>query len=184
MAQKSRRKPRRSAVELTAEERARNKVYGRRFQTISKRVIERAGGLCEVKSPRCTTIASVTDHRIPWQQGGAKYAMHNLRASCKACNAFRATPQGKEWERSRTPAAADPGMVGSCPHVTKSGEWCWQAGPGGGPLPGRHRSRRWPVEPVLEVIEKYEGRAKADLLRAKLAQERGELGAGAGAVIA
>jgi 5-methylcytosine-specific restriction endonuclease McrA len=182
MPKKSPKSPRRSRVQIPKAERERNATYGRRFQELSRKVLARDGYRCRVRSPRCIGKATVTDHIIPWQVGGAKWDMANLRASCKPCNAFRATEDGREWERSGAVAGVDV-LAGRCPHVASDNRWCWEAGPGGGPLDGHH-TRRWPMpESLLEAIGKLEP-AKAARIRAKLAAESGAAGVDGGVVIA
>jgi HNH endonuclease len=157
-------------------------TYGRRWGTLAKRVIARDGGRCQIRSPRCTTVATCADHFVPWEQGGARWNESNLRAACRACNMFRTTVAGKAWERGRSPAPADP-MRGRCPHVLENNKWCFEGAPGGGPLDGHH-ARRWPMPDTwLEMVAKYEP-AEAARIRRKLAEEAGAVGPGEIGVIA
>jgi 5-methylcytosine-specific restriction protein A len=42
--------------------------------------------ICEIRGPDCTLAASLTDHRIPITQGGARLDPNNFRASCRNCH--------------------------------------------------------------------------------------------------
>lgn len=53
-------------------------------------VLERDGGVCQIRGPRCRLDASDVDHRVPWQAGGAWFDLENLRAACETCNRGRA----------------------------------------------------------------------------------------------
>ena len=99
MARKRRRAPRKVA----GRQHTRNKVYGRKFQTVAKRVLARDGYECRIKGPTCTGRATVADHIVPWQEGGAWLDPQNLRAACTACNTYRAKhPEWQSTDRQRT----------------------------------------------------------------------------------
>jgi 5-methylcytosine-specific restriction endonuclease McrA len=59
------------------------------WRRASKRAIERAGGLCEIRGPKCTVVATETDHIIPISKGGSLLDPANLRACCKTDNLAR-----------------------------------------------------------------------------------------------
>lgn len=65
----------------------------------------RDGGLCRIKTDRCTTWATEIDHIIPVSKGGTDDPT-NLRAACKACNAqenYKARGRGGGQSRLRRP---------------------------------------------------------------------------------
>jgi 5-methylcytosine-specific restriction endonuclease McrA len=66
-----------------------------RWKQIRRQVIARAGGLCEIQGPHCTTTATTCDHVVPVSLGGAFFAGDNLRAACKRCN-YSAGPAIRE----------------------------------------------------------------------------------------
>jgi 5-methylcytosine-specific restriction endonuclease McrA len=41
---------------------------------------------CQIGLPRCAGRANAVDHIVGLQDGGAPYALDNLRAACKHCN--------------------------------------------------------------------------------------------------
>jgi 5-methylcytosine-specific restriction endonuclease McrA len=57
------------------------------WRRLALAVIERDGYVCQIKGPRCTTIATSADHIEPTSMGGAMFDPANLRASCAHCNA-------------------------------------------------------------------------------------------------
>jgi 5-methylcytosine-specific restriction endonuclease McrA len=62
--------------------------FGAGWATISRKVIERDGGVCQLSLPGCTVVATTADHIISRSQGGDSDPA-NLRAACRACNSRR-----------------------------------------------------------------------------------------------
>ena len=58
----------------------------KRWGTLRKLVLERAGYRCEIRGPHCRRHANAVDHIWPWSQGGTDDPS-NLRAACNPCNA-------------------------------------------------------------------------------------------------
>ena len=56
------------------------------YRRLAKWVLDRDGGVCQIKGPTCTQAATVVDHVIARADGGDCYDPHNLRAACRACN--------------------------------------------------------------------------------------------------
>jgi 5-methylcytosine-specific restriction protein A len=52
-------------------------------------VLDRDHHTCQIRGPRCTTVATVVDHVVDRADGGALYHTTNLRAACAACNGWR-----------------------------------------------------------------------------------------------
>jgi 5-methylcytosine-specific restriction endonuclease McrA len=52
-------------------------------------VLDRDGGVCQIRGPRCEVAAGEVDHIIRPEDGGAWYDPANLRASCGPCNRGR-----------------------------------------------------------------------------------------------
>jgi 5-methylcytosine-specific restriction endonuclease McrA len=145
MPPKKRRKP---PSKVTGLRHTRNRVYGSAWQKVRDQVMARDGGVCQIRSPVCRGRAQVVDHIQDWKLGGAWTDPANLRAACRACNAWRAakgkgdTPGGatRAW-----PSAFElDGFAGGCasdqggPHdLTRWGGpvRCWGQ-------PG-HASRDW-----------------------------------------
>ena len=62
--------------------------YGSGWASISKAVIERDGGVCQLQLPGCTHRATTADHIQPRSKGGTA-AMSNLQAACRHCNSSK-----------------------------------------------------------------------------------------------
>ncbi len=79
-----------------------------KWKAIRLQVLERAGYRCQVQGEGCTGKATDADHITPWRDGGAWFALSNLRASCKHCNISRASNQKHQngWRRSATEIVA------------------------------------------------------------------------------
>lgn len=56
------------------------------WRKIRAQVLERDAYVCQIRSNRCTEIATEVDHIVPVTKGGAKFDPRNLRASCHKCN--------------------------------------------------------------------------------------------------
>jgi 5-methylcytosine-specific restriction enzyme A len=52
-------------------------------------VLDRDGGVCQIRGPRCLLDASDVDHVVPWRSGGSWFDLENLRAACERCNRGR-----------------------------------------------------------------------------------------------
>ena len=66
------------------------KPYNSQWRQVRRQVLNRDEYRCQVRGEHCQGIADEVDHLLPWREGGAKYDMANLRASCKRCNVGRA----------------------------------------------------------------------------------------------
>lgn len=60
------------------------------WRRVRTEVLERDGGLCQVRLKGCTVEAAAVDHIIPVSDGGTLFDPANLRACCRSCNATRA----------------------------------------------------------------------------------------------
>lgn len=77
--------------------------YSGPWQRIRRKILERDGHLCQIRGPRCTTVATEVDHMIPDSQGGAWFDPLNLRASCAPCNNNRIDRRRTEqWKHANT----------------------------------------------------------------------------------
>jgi 5-methylcytosine-specific restriction protein A len=56
---------------------------------VSEFVLKRDGYVCQIQGPKCTKVATESDHIIPPDEGGAPFDSDNARASCAACNRAR-----------------------------------------------------------------------------------------------
>lgn len=65
--------------------------YSGEWPKVRRLVLERDGGTCIVRGPRCTGVATEVDHIVPLALGGDRLDPDNLRASCKSCNSSRGT---------------------------------------------------------------------------------------------
>jgi hypothetical protein len=80
-----------------------SKVYDYQWQKVRLEVLAERG-LCEIRGPKCTGIATEVDHVIPVLAGGARLDKSNLRPACKKCNSGRASSEKASdgWRRSST----------------------------------------------------------------------------------
>lgn len=62
--------------------------YGAPWQALSKRVIVRDGGVCQLRLAGCTFVATTADHRVPKARGGTDH-QSNLQAACRSCNSSK-----------------------------------------------------------------------------------------------
>ncbi len=56
-------------------------------------VLERDGGQCRIRGPRCTHVATDVDHIQPLAHGGDPFHLSNLRSACRECNGWLAALQ-------------------------------------------------------------------------------------------
>ena len=64
----------------------RKPVYGGKWQTVRRRILERDNNTCQIGLIGCTTTANTVDHITPVSWGGSWYDETNLRAACANCN--------------------------------------------------------------------------------------------------
>jgi 5-methylcytosine-specific restriction endonuclease McrA len=72
------------------------------WRRLSKAIIARDHGLCQIKGERCTTIATCCDHIVEPDAGGARFAPSNLQASCTSCNASKGARYGNARREPRS----------------------------------------------------------------------------------
>ena len=88
--------------------------YSGPWRRIRAQVLERDGGLCQIRGPRCTGTATAVDHIVPVQSGGPWFDPANLRACCVTCNNGRIASQRNEaWRTGRTRIALVVGPPGA-----------------------------------------------------------------------
>jgi 5-methylcytosine-specific restriction endonuclease McrA len=59
--------------------------HDRAYRKLRPIVLAEADGLCQIRGPTCTVIATTVDHVVPLDQGGT-HDRWNLRAACVKCN--------------------------------------------------------------------------------------------------
>ncbi len=69
----------------TEDPRSNRRPYTKGWNALSKRVIRRDGGRCQLRLTGCTGVATTADHIRPKAQGGSD-SLDNLRAACRHCN--------------------------------------------------------------------------------------------------
>lgn len=69
--------------------------YGSKWQSLSKQIIERDGGVCQLQFSGCTFRATTTDHVISKSMGGTDDPS-NLVAACRACNSSKGWRPGQQ----------------------------------------------------------------------------------------
>lgn len=89
------------------------RVYRGPWPRVRRSVLERDGYVCQIKGPKCTTVATHVDHIIPELAGGSWYDEANLRAACRTCNLARSS--GAHSHLWRTAATDITLVVGSDP---------------------------------------------------------------------
>lgn len=62
--------------------------FGHGWDSKSKRVIARDGGMCQLRLAGCTGRATTADHVVPRSRGGTS-DMGNLVAACRHCNSVK-----------------------------------------------------------------------------------------------
>ena len=60
----------------------------RNWRTIRRLVLDRDGGVCQIRGEGCTTVATNVDHIVAQADGGS-HDPANLRAACEHCNKAR-----------------------------------------------------------------------------------------------
>lgn len=61
-------------------------INGRPWRRLRLWIIQRDGGLCQIRSDDvCTIVATTVDHVVPRDAGGTNHPA-NLRAACRPCN--------------------------------------------------------------------------------------------------
>lgn len=78
--------------------------YDHNWRKVRLVILDRDGRRCQIRSKKCTGVATQVDHIVPILAGGARLDPSNLRAACKPCNVGRAnTEKFREgWRRSKT----------------------------------------------------------------------------------
>jgi 5-methylcytosine-specific restriction endonuclease McrA len=64
------------------------KGLGSKWKRLSASIIERDGGVCQIRRPGCLGRAITADHIIARSRGGTDDE-ENLRAACRPCNSGR-----------------------------------------------------------------------------------------------
>lgn len=68
------------------------------WQRRRQAVIERDGGLCQLRLEGCRQVATTADHIVSPRHGGSDEPS-NLRAACRPCNERRRRQQAREGRR-------------------------------------------------------------------------------------
>ena len=73
---------------------------------------------CQIGGPRCTIVATETDHIVPIALGGAAHDERNLRGACRTCNSSTGgavrrpqTVKASEWDRLTPQERFDRGLA-------------------------------------------------------------------------
>ena len=64
-------------------------VYDSDWEAVRLVILERDAWRCQIRGAKCTLVATEVDHKIRPEDGGSRLGAHNLRASCRPCNASR-----------------------------------------------------------------------------------------------
>lgn len=62
------------------------RLNSREWRALKEWVLDRDRHVCQMRGPRCTTIATCVDHIIARTDGGNMWDPTNLRAACRPCN--------------------------------------------------------------------------------------------------
>lgn len=91
------------------------RVYGHDWRKVRAAVLERDGGVCQIRGPECQGTADQVDHVVPVGYGGARLDPANLRAACRTCNGGRGSRLKAKagWRTSRTRITLVVGPPGS-----------------------------------------------------------------------
>jgi 5-methylcytosine-specific restriction protein A len=76
----------------------------RTWRRVRMLVLARDNYTCTIQLAGCTHTATEADHITPLAAGGHPYAMHNLRAACKPCNASLGATYGNQAREPRSEA--------------------------------------------------------------------------------
>ena len=74
-------------------------VNNYQWKKIRKRILGRDGGVCQIKAPGCTVLATEIDHIIARWKGGSDHPS-NLQAACRPCNSSKDNnkkPNSRDW---------------------------------------------------------------------------------------
>jgi len=84
-------------------------------------IFERDGHQCQIRGPKCTTVATQVDHIVPMSAGGAPFDPDNLRAACRACNVARSNQRSEAWRNATTRImlVVGPPFAGKTAHVAE-----------------------------------------------------------------
>lgn len=93
-------------------------VYGGKWQTVRKRILERDAHTCQIALPGCTVHANTVDHITPVAWGGSWYDADNLRAACAHCNGILATVAQKHAPRATEGTTGTPAPTTVVPSRT------------------------------------------------------------------
>ena len=58
----------------------------RRWRRLSKAIVQRDGGWCQLRYEKCRSRATTADHIVRPEEGGAFWDPANLQAACVSCN--------------------------------------------------------------------------------------------------
>ena len=67
-----------------------NPVYrSRAWAAVRKQVLARDGYVCQIRLGACRGLADTVHHVVELEDGGSAYALSNLQAACRSCNASK-----------------------------------------------------------------------------------------------
>ena len=73
------------------------------YRHVRRWVLDRDGGVCQIRGAKCTHWATEVDHIRARADGGDCYDPANLRAACRACNGGRAADRTNRLRRAQVP---------------------------------------------------------------------------------
>jgi len=76
------------------------RIEGRAYRNLARWILERDRYRCQVGGPRCSGVATEVDHVIGRADGGPVFDPANLRATCRACNGWRAAERTNAMRRA------------------------------------------------------------------------------------
>jgi 5-methylcytosine-specific restriction protein A len=74
-------------------------LTSREWRALRLAILDRDGWQCQIRGPRCATVATTVDHIVRPDDGGSIWNETNLRAACRPCNSRRGAIDGNAQRR-------------------------------------------------------------------------------------
>lgn len=72
------------------------------WKRLRRLILERDRDRCQIRGPKCSTVATEVDHIVARADGGSMWDPRNLRAACRPCNSSSGADVGNRRRRYLT----------------------------------------------------------------------------------